>query len=156
MYKRQNPNSAVISVEASSSGGTLGTNPALQIYSFQATAGDSFNLLYEWAGFFQDLPDSNTFIIDTIPLAAIVGNLADWTLSLDTDADSFVGTASSDLNPNLQLLDAEFLDLTFTYNGTGTGIIGFGGADLVANPEPTSFLMLGSVGLLMLNRRRKK
>ena len=69
--------------------------------------------------------------------------------------------ASTILASPIALDNATELTYTFTYDGgspVGFGIGSLGGTAnaLFATPEPTAFLMLGTAGLIVLSRRRRR
>ena len=134
-------------------------------YQFTANnAGDTFVVSYDWAGVFGDLQSVSGLQLTQSPL----NFFGDWTLTIDTGV-----SISAPLDPTISTIspidldDATELTYTFTYNGGGLAlppsgdVIGlgtFGGTSnsLFATPEPTAFMMLGTAGLIVLSRRRRK
>ena len=130
-------------------------------YQFTANnAGDTFVVSYDWAGVFGDLQS-----VSGLQLTQSPSNFfGDWTLTIDTGV-----SISAPLDPTISTIspidldDATELTYTFTYNGgsslpLGFGFGTFGGTSnpLFATPEPTAFMMLGTAGLIVLSRRRRK
>lgn len=155
-----NPNGGFVTVEAFSSGGTLAIQPANDLYTFGATTGESFTLLYDWAGLYENVPGASIGgkieRIEDIPLGILFGSLNDWVMTIDRGAaGSNSYTASSNIYGE-SLIGADQLAFTFEYTGAGASVILFGGADLIATPEPTSLMMLGSVAVVGLVRRRRR
>ena len=134
-------------------------------YVFTANnIGDTFVVSYDWAGVFGDLASVSGLQLTQSPL----NFFGDWTLTIDTGV-----SISAPLDPTISTIspidldDATELTYTFTYNGGGLAlppsgdVIGlgtFGGTSnsLFATPEPTAFMMLGTAGLIVLSRRRRK
>jgi hypothetical protein len=147
-----------ISVEISNSGGTTTVDNSLQQYQFLATtAGDSFTVSYDWTGLFDSLQSVSGNELSTIP----VGLFGTWTMEVDTGASSTTIPATAALGSPIALDNATQLDFTFTYvSGSVFGFSGvtFGGASqpLFATPEPTAFFMLGTAGVILLSRRRRR
>ena len=158
-----------ISVEVTESigpGSSTDADDANSQYAFIANnIGDTFTVSYDWAGDFDDLQSVSGLQLTELPL----NFFGDWTLTIDT------GGSTSDFDPTIstilsstpiELDDATELTFTFTYNGGGIsipsvpvfGFGSFGGPSnpLFATPEPTAFMMLGTAGLIVLSRRRRK
>ncbi len=152
-----------ITVEATSTAGGMSANDLNERYDLVASSpGDVFTVRYDWAGIFNDLQSVSGNQLEFLPLGSFVGN---WSLDI-FDGTSTVGTLTP-FNPVLgapiPLDNATELSFTFTYTGgsplpggVGVGAWGGLGLNLVATPEPTSLLMLGSVAGLCLARRRRR
>lgn len=130
-------------------------------YSFIANnIGDEFVVSYDWAGVFGDLQSISGLQLTQSPLNFI----GDWTVSINTGVGAPVelnAAASTILASPIALDNATELTYTFTYDGgspVGFGIGSLGGTAnaLFATPEPTAFLMLGTAGLIVLSRRRRR
>ena len=130
-------------------------------YSFIANnIGDEFVVSYDWAGVFGDLQSISGLQLTQSPL----NFFGDWTVSINTGVGASVEldpTASTILASPIALDNATELTYTFTYDGgspVGFGIGSLGGTAnaLFATPEPTAFLMLGTAGLIVLSRRRRR
>ena len=132
-------------------------------YQFTANnAGDTFVVSYDWAGVFGDLQSVSGLQLTQSPL----NFFGDWTLSINTGVSTsgpFDPTIPTFLGTPIDLDNATELTYTFTYNGgsslpLGFGFGTFGGTSnpLFATPEPTAFMMLGTAGLIVLSRRRRK
>ena len=154
-----NPNAGVITVEAFSTGGILQAQSANDLYAFSAVNGDNFTILYDWAGLYEDLPGASiggkVERIESIPVSTLFGSLGDWQMTISRGA---AGTDTYTASNNIygeSLIGADALSFTFEYSGAGSSVMLFGGAGLIATPEPTSFMMLGSVAVLGLVRRRR-
>lgn len=165
---RDNPNDATatsigsngITVEVTGPGVT--TDPINRRYVFSTTnIGDTFRVRYDWSGNFDDLQSVSGNMLERIPIGAFFG---DWTMSIDTGVGSpnIYGPALPTILPTAIALDnATELTFEFRYDGGspipgGTGLGTWGGLSnpLFATPEPTSGMMLGVLGLMMLQRRR--
>ena len=122
--------------------------------------GDSFVVSYDWAGVFDDLQSVSGTQLTQSPVAFF----GDWTLTIDTGVGtpaSFGPAIPTILSTPIELDNATELTYTFTYNGgsplpTGFGTFGGPANPLFATPEPTAFMMLGTAGLIVLSRRRRK
>ena len=130
-------------------------------YSFIANnIGDEFVVSYDWAGVFGDLQSISGLQLTQSPLNFI----GDWTVSINTGVGAPVelnAAASTILASPIALDNATELTYTFTYDGgspVGFGIGSLSGTAnaLFATPEPTAFLMLGTAGLIVLSRRRRR
>ena len=130
-------------------------------YSFIANnIGDEFVVSYDWAGVFGDLQSISGLQLTQSPLNFI----GDWTVSINTGVGAPVelnAAASTILASPIALDNATELTYTFTYDGgspVGFGIGSLGGTAnaLFATPVPTAFLMLGTAGLIVLSRRRRR
>lgn len=130
-------------------------------YFFTANnVGDSFVISYDWAGVFDDLQSISGNQLSGVP-ASFFG---DWTLTIDTGVGTpvaFGPTVPSILSTPIELDSATELTFNFTYNGgspLGFGVGTFGGLSgpLIATPEPTAFMMLGTAGLIVLFPRRRR
>ena len=146
-----------VEITDQSAGGVLQSNA--DNYGFLATAaGQFFTLTYDFGGVeFQDLPNvfNNTFIRALgFPVATSIGDVSDWTFEASTDG----GTSFDTLG--VELAGETDVQLRFTFDGNGIGVssLTFGGAatPLVAVPEPTGVLMLGSIVALGYVRRRRR
>ena len=130
-------------------------------YSFIANnIGDEFVVSYDWAGVFGDLQSISGLQLTQSPLNFI----GDWTVSINTGVGAPVelnAAASTILASPIALDNATELTYTFTYDGGsplafGIGSLGGTANALFATPEPTAFLMLGTAGLIVLSRRRRR
>ena len=134
-------------------------------YFFTANnVGDSFVVSYDWAGVFNDLQSVSGLQLTQSPL----NFFGDWDLTIDTgvSSTSFGPTIPTILATPIDLDNATELTYTFTYNGGGiptpsgsvfgVGTLGGPSNPLFATPEPTAFMMLGTAGLIVLSRRRRK
>jgi hypothetical protein len=131
-------------------------------YVFQtANIGDSFTVSYDWAGIFDDLLSTSANELTESP----VSFFGDWTMTIDTGvgAPASYGPSIPTILPSAIALDnATELTYTFTYDGGSPfpfgGIGSFGGPanPLFATPEPTSLIMFGTAGLVLLSRRRRR
>ena len=130
-------------------------------YSFIANnIGDEFVVSYDWAGVFGDLQSISGLQLTQSPL----NFFGDWTVSINTGVGASVEldpTASTILASPIALDNATELTYTFTYDGGsplafGIGSLGGTANALFATPEPTAFLMLGTAGLIVLSRRRRR
>ena len=153
-----------ISVEVTESigpGSSTDADDANSQYAFIANnIGDTFTVSYDWAGDFDDLQSVSGLQLTELPL----NFFGDWTLTIETgdSTSGLLDPTSSVLGP-IDLDNATALTYAFTYNGGNTfplnfGFGTFGGASnpLFATPEPTAFMMLGTAGLIVLSRRRRK
>jgi len=147
---------------------TTGTATATTIddvnnrYVFQAAnIGDSFTISYDWAGIFDDLLSTSANELTASPVS-FFGN---WTMTIDTGvgAPASFGPSIPTFLPSAIALDnATELTYTFTYDGGSPfpfgGVGSFGGPanPLFATPEPTSLIMFGTAGLVLLSRRRRR
>ena len=130
-------------------------------YVFTANnIGDTFVVSYDWAGVFGDLASVSGLQLTQSPL----NFFGDWTLTIETgdSTSGLLDPTSSVLGP-IDLDNATELTYTFTYNGGNTfplnfgfGTLGGSSNPLFATPEPTAFMMLGTAGLIVLSRRRRK
>lgn len=165
-----------ITAEVTSSVGTVIASSGTGVYSFSAATGDMLSILYDWSGVYSDLSghddqdeylllsvSSHTGTQSIIPVDVLSGSLADWELLIDAPGASSVVYSDvslinslSDGYENQDITAATSLLLKFTYTGTGSSLIQFGGQDLIAVPEPTAFLMFGSVLALGFSRRRRR
>lgn len=163
--------SSGITVEVTNSvgvGSSTVADDANSQYVFTASSiGDSFIVSYDWGGgAFSDL--SSVSVSGLQLTQSPLNFFGDWTLTIDTGV-----SISAPLDPTISTIspidldDATELTYTFTYNGGGLAlppsgdVIGlgtFGGTSnsLFATPEPTAFMMLGTAGLIVLSRRRRK
>lgn len=130
-------------------------------YVFTANnIGDSFTVSYDWAGVFDDLQSVTGNQLTESPLSFF----GDWTMTIDTGLGApatFGPTIPTILGTPIDLDNATELTYTFTYNGGsplpfGIGTLGGPSNPLFATPEPTAFMMLGTAGLIVLSRRRRK
>ena len=130
-------------------------------YSFIANnIGDEFVVSYDWAGVFGDLQSISGLQLTQSPL----NFFGDWTVSINTGVGASVEldpAASTILASPIALDNATELTYTFTYDGGsplafGIGSLGGTANALFATPEPTAFLMLGTAGLIVLSRRRRR
>ena len=132
-------------------------------YQFTANnAGDTFVVSYDWAGVFGDLQSVSGLQLTQSPL----NFFGDWTLSINTGVSTsgpFDPTIPTFLGTPIDLDNATELTYIFTYNGGSSLPLGFGfgtfgetSNPLFATPEPTAFMMLGTAGLIVLSRRRRK
>lgn len=157
--------SLTVTESATGTGITLfGTDDPNQLYVMGALTGSatdtaSFNFLYTWGGGnWQDLAgvEFNSLRLDSLPLSS--PNLSDWQVTADLGAAGTI-TQSADNFSSISLNNATQLSLTFDYApaaGSGFSVLTFGGNNpLIATPEPTSFLLMGSLSGLALIRRRQ-
>ena len=132
-------------------------------YVFTANnIGDSFTVSYDWTGNFNDLQSVSGLQLTQSPL----NFFGDWTLTIDTGVSTSAPldpTIPSFLDTPIDLDNATELTYTFTFNGGSPSPLGFGfgtfggpSNPLFATPEPTAFMMLGTAGLIVLSRRRRK
>ena len=127
-------------------------------YFYQAVApGDTFTLTYTWdVPTFDDLQSVSGNEIAAIP-AAFAGS---WDLVIDGGAAGILynGTALGAPGVPIEIDNATELSFSYTWNAIGAGIGQFGGpgSPLIATPEPTAALMLGSVLGLGIARRRRR
>ncbi|MEM7783308.1 MAG: PEP-CTERM sorting domain-containing protein [Planctomycetota bacterium] len=148
-----------IFAEATTTGATIFGATDQQGYFVQAVnPGDTFTLTYTWdVPTFDDLQSVSGNQIAAIP-QAFAGA---WTLVIDGGAAGvlFNGTALGAPGVPIDIDTTDQLAFTFTWGGFGPGIGQFGGpgSPLIATPEPTAALMLGSViGLGIARRRRRR
>lgn len=149
-----------ITVSVTNTSGTTIVDDAGNQYIFQANSGDSFTVSYDWAGIFNDLQSVSGNQLVSSP----VSFFGDWTMEIDTGVGSptnFGPSIPTILPAAIDLDNATELTYTFTYNGgspLGFGVGAFGGTanPLFATPEPTAFFMLGSAGVILVSRRRRK
>jgi hypothetical protein len=144
-----------IFVEASTTGGTTVSSAPGAGYSFTG-ASNTFTLSYTWdVPTFDDLQSISGLELPIVPQSAV-----GWNLDISTDGvtTDYSGPAiSAPGTPPIQLDAAT--ELTFAYTFSGAGLAGqFGGfgSVLIATPEPTALMMLGSVAGLGLIRRRRR
>jgi hypothetical protein len=140
-----------IFVDVTSSGGTAFSLDGFGYGVTGATGGDSFSVAYTWASNFGGNISSvlgNEIV--SIPTAfSVLG----WNTTVDTGAGA-VAYNSGDV---IAMDAATQLTFSFTSLGGPLGATGsFGGAALVATPEPTALMMLGSVAGFGLIRRRRR
>lgn len=118
-------------------------------------ANDTVTFLYTWdTATFNDLQSVSGNQLPAVPF----GYVGSWSLDVDTG----VGTTNFAVAPlglfgtPIELDDATQLELTFTFNG-GLNFAQYGGLanPLIATPEPTAALMLGSALCFGMVRRRR-
>ena len=123
--------------------------------------GDSFTVKYDWAGIFNDLQSTSGNEL----IASPISFFGDWTMTIDTGVGTpaTYGPSLPTFLPSAIALDnATELTYTFTYDGGSPfpfgGLGSFGGPSnpLFATPEPTSLIMFGTAGLVLLSRRRRR
>lgn len=150
-----------ITVSVTDTAGTTIADDVGNQYIFQANnIGDSFTVSYDWAGVFNSLQSVSGNQLSSSPVS-FFGN---WTMAIDTGVGSpttFSPSIPTILPVAIDLDNATELTYTFTYNGgspLGFGVGAFGGTanPLFATPEPTAFFMLGSAGVILVSRRRRK
>lgn len=142
-----------------------GTTTVTDRYSFITNnVDDTFVVSYDWDGVLGDLQSISGLQLSQLP----VGFVGDWNVTIDTGVGTplTLGPAiPTVLASPIELDNATELTFTFTYLGGGVSLGGpvfgvgtFGGPAnaLFATPEPTAFLMLGTAGLIVLSRRRRR
>lgn len=127
------------------------------------SAGDTFRITYTWTpnGTY---PGGATFdalqSISGLQLAPIPQAFIGWDINIGLGAAG-LGYAGPALGApgatTINLDDATELEFTYTYNsGLSFGQFGGPGSPLFATPEPTGMVMMGSIAVVGLLRRRRK